>query len=57
LKADDVLDIMNLANLRINKYELSAFFRKPYHKNYRICKDKILRSFLEGVQLKYSDNI
>ena len=57
LKADDVLDIMNLANLRINKYELSAFFRKPYHKNYRICKDKVLRSFLEGVQLKYRDNI
>ena len=57
LKADDVLDILNLVNLHINKYELSAFFRKPYHKNYRICKDKVLRSFLEGVQLKYSDNI
>ena len=57
LKADDVLDIMNLANLRINKYELSAFFRKPYHKNYRICKDKVLSSFLKGVQLKYHNNI
>ena len=57
LKADDVLDIMDLANLRISKHELSAFFRKPDHKHYRDCKDQILRSFLKGVQLKYRDNI
>ena len=57
LKAVDVLDIMNLANFRISKYELSAFFRKPYHKNYRVCKDKVLRNFLKGVELKYRDNI
>jgi len=57
LKADDVLNIMNLANLRINKYELSAYFRKPNHKNYRVCKDKVLRNFLKGIELKYRDNI
>ena len=53
LKADDVLDIMNLVDIHISKYELSAFFRKPYHKNYRACRDKILRNFLKGVHIKY----
>jgi uncharacterized protein YehS (DUF1456 family) len=57
LKADDVLEIMELANLRMSKHELSAFFRKPDHKHYRDCKDQILRNFLKGVQLKYRDNI
>ena len=57
LKADDVLEIMELVNLRISKHELSAFFRKPDHKHYRECKDQILRNFLKGVQLKYRDNI
>jgi len=53
LKAEDILDIMNLADLRMSKHELSAFFRKPDHKNYRDCKDQILRNFLKGVRLKY----
>ena len=57
LKADDVLDIMDLANLRISKHELSALFRNPNHKHYRTCKDQILRNFLKGLQLKYRDNI
>jgi len=57
LKTDDVLDILELANLRISKHELSAFFRKQDHKHYRTCKDQILRNFLKGVQLKYRDNI
>ncbi len=53
LKAADVLEIMDLANLRISKHELSAFFRRPDHKHYRDCKDQILRNFLKGMQLKY----
>jgi len=53
LKADDVLEILNLANQRLSKHELSAFFRKPDHKHYRDCKDQILRNFLKGVQIKY----
>lgn len=53
LKAEDVLAIMDLANLRMSKHELSAFFRKPDHKHYRECKDQILRNFLKGVQIKY----
>ena len=57
LKAEDLLDIMDLVNLRISKHELSAFFRKPDHKHYRECKDQVLRSVLKGVQLKYRDSI
>ena len=57
LKAEDVIDIMDLANLRISKHELSAFFRRPDHKHYRECKDQILRNFLKGMQLKYRPNL
>ena len=56
LKAEDVLEIMDLANLSMSKHELSAFFRKPGHKHYRDCKDQILRNFLKGMQLKYRAN-
>ena len=53
LKAEDVLQIMDLANFSISKGELSALFRRPGHKHYRECKDQILRNFLKGMQLKY----
>jgi uncharacterized protein YehS (DUF1456 family) len=53
LKADDVLEILDLANVHISKHELSAFFRRPGHKHYRECKDQILRNFMKGLQLKY----
>ena len=57
LKAEDILEIMDLSDLHISKHELSAFFRKKDHKHYRNCKDQIFRKFLKGVQLKYRDNI
>ena len=53
LKAEDVMAILELADFKISKHELSAFFRKPDHKHYRDCKDQILRNFLKGLQLKY----
>ena len=53
LKEEDTLAIMELANLRISKHELSAFFRRADHKHYRACKDQVLRNFLKGLQLKY----
>jgi len=57
LKAEDILEILALTDVSISKHELSAFFRKPGHKHFRNCKDQILRKFIEGVQLKYRDNI
>ena len=55
LQADDVIEMINKADFRISKHELSAFFRKPGHKHYRECKDQVLRYFLKGMQLKYRD--
>jgi uncharacterized protein YehS (DUF1456 family) len=53
LQAEDVIKMVNNADFRISKHELSAFFRKPGHKHYRECKDQVLRYFLKGMQLKY----
>ena len=56
LKADAVLEIMELSGFHLGKHELSAFFRKPTHKNYRDCKDQVLRKFLQGLQIKYRED-
>jgi len=56
LKADEILDMLNMVDVDISKHELSAFFRKSTHKNYRVCQDQVLRNFLKGMQLKYRDN-
>jgi len=53
LKSEEILEVMDMANLGISKHELSAFFRKPKHKHYRQCQDQILRNFLQGVQIKF----
>ncbi len=53
LKAEDIIEILALANFNLNKPELSAFSRKPDHKNYRECKDQVLRNFLQGIDKKF----
>ena len=53
LKEEETLAILELSNLSISKHELSAFFRRADHKHYRVCKDQVLRNFLQGLQLKY----
>ena len=55
LKDDDILELLKLVDFRLGKHELSAFFRKQGHKNYRACQDQILRNFLNGVQQKYRE--
>lgn len=56
LTNEDVMAILESVDFRLSKHELSAFFRKPAHKNYRLCKNQILRNFLSGMQLKYRKN-
>lgn len=56
LKAEDILEIFNLVDFNLSNHELSAFFRKPGHKNYRECKDQVLRNFLLGVQQQLRSN-
>lgn len=53
LKDHDIIEILDLADLRVSKHELSAFFRNPKQNQYRKCKDQILRNFLHGLQIKY----
>ena len=55
LQAEEILMLIRRADFTMSKHELSAFFRKPGHKHYRLCKDQVLRYFLKGVQLKYRD--
>ena len=50
LKTEAILAIFQLVDFSISNHELSAFFRKPDHKNYRECKDQVLRNFLMGIQ-------
>lgn len=57
LKDIDMLNILDLVDLRISKHELSAFFRDPKQSQYRECKNQILRNFIHGMQLKYRDKV
>lgn len=51
-KDEQILDVMALAEFPLGKHELSAFFRKPGHNNYRECQTQVLRNFLRGLQLQ-----
>ncbi len=53
LRDEDILEILLLADLRISRHELSAFFRRADHKHFRPCKDQVLRNFLHGIQIMY----
>ncbi|MBA4372043.1 MAG: DUF1456 domain-containing protein [Thermodesulfovibrio sp.] len=55
LKEEDMLRILELADIRLSKSELSALFRKKGHKNYRECGDQFLRNFLNGLTKYYRD--
>ncbi|WP_100754428.1 DUF1456 family protein [Vibrio salilacus] len=56
MKAEDILDVLQLIDFRLSKHELSAFFRKPDNKHYRECKDQVLRNFLLGLQRQLRPN-
>ncbi|VAV83713.1 Uncharacterized protein YehS [hydrothermal vent metagenome] len=56
LKDDQIVKIMSLVDMRIGKAELGAFFRKPGHPKYMVCKDQFLRNFLHGIQKEYHKN-
>jgi uncharacterized protein YehS (DUF1456 family) len=49
LNSGDIIHILSLVDFRITETELSAFFRKEDHPNYRECGDQILRNFLNGL--------
>lgn len=49
LKDDDIIAMLERDDFKISKTELSAFFRKEGHHNYRPCGDQFLRRFLKGL--------
>ena len=49
LKDNDILEILTQAGFQVSKTELSAFFRKEGHPNYRQVGDQFLRNFLKGL--------
>jgi len=49
LRDDQILEILKLVDFDISKSELSAFFRKEDHPNYKNCGDQVLRNFLNGL--------
>ena len=53
LHSSDILELLASVDMVLSKHELSAFFRKAEHKNYRVCNDQILRNFLQALQLKF----
>ncbi|MBL0710964.1 MAG: DUF1456 family protein [Colwellia sp.] len=53
LKADEVIALLELADLSLSKYELSALFRNVNHKHYRECSDDVLSTFLKGLKVKF----
>ena len=50
MKAEDVLDVLEVVGISLSKYEIGAYFRKPNNKNYKQCEDQLLCDFLNGVQ-------
>jgi len=52
LKDVDMHEIFDAAGFPISKPELSALFRQPGHKNFRLCGDQLLRNFLKGLTLR-----
>ena len=55
LQSEDIIEILALSDFELSAPELSSFLRKPGHRNYRICKDQVLRNFLMGLQIKLRD--
>ena len=52
LQEADLFAILDSVAFTVTKRELSALFRKPDHKNYRLCGDQLLRQFLKGLTLR-----
>jgi uncharacterized protein YehS (DUF1456 family) len=46
---DDIIKVLELADFRITKTELTAIFRADDHPNFKPCGDQILRNFLNGL--------
>ncbi|MDN6729281.1 MAG: DUF1456 family protein [Alkalibacterium gilvum] len=53
LTNEDMLDILEEADVYISKGELSAVLRKEDHRNYQECGERYARNFLKGLVIEY----
>ena len=53
LKAEELIELLETVDFRLNKPELSAFSRRTDHQHYRECKDQVLRNLLQAIDKKY----
>lgn len=44
-----MLAVFEKADFVVTKAELSSFFRKQNHRNFRKCPEQVLRKFLQGL--------
>jgi len=51
MKDTDMLQVFEAGGRPVSKPELTALFRQPDHKNFRLCGDQLLRYFLRGLAL------
>lgn len=51
LQDESMMEIFKLAGMELTKSELTPYFRKEGHRNFKKCGDKMLRLFLKGVEL------
>lgn len=49
LREEGMIEVFQETEFVVTKAELSAFFRKEGHRNYRECPEQVLRKFLQGL--------
>jgi uncharacterized protein YehS (DUF1456 family) len=49
LKDTDIINLIERSGLKVTKTELSSFFRKEDHRNYRDCGNQFLRNLLKSM--------
>jgi uncharacterized protein YehS (DUF1456 family) len=52
---EDIIQILSLAEMKMSKHELSAFFRSPTQRQYVECNNQVIRNFFQGLE-KMSPN-
>jgi uncharacterized protein YehS (DUF1456 family) len=51
MKEEDMLAVFKKAEFNVTKAELSSFFRKAGHRNYRKVPEQVLRKFIHGLSV------
>ena len=57
LKDDDIIAIFTADDTKMIKSQLTAYFRREGHENYRACSDALLKSFIYGYGKYTASNI